>query len=195
VSIDIGTGSGQAVLRRARQNPIDLAVGVDADARAMADASRRAAANPGRGGLTNAMFLAAPAEDMPGPLVGRADLVTVALPWGSLLRTFITPDAAGIRRIASLLRVDGVMDLLVSATERDAAAAGITLSNANDARRLVAALGAAGLEVVECRPAVESDVERLSSAWGKRLGIPARREAWFLRAKCGQLSGGQITSG
>jgi len=182
VSIDIGTGSGQAVLRRARQFPNELVIGVDADALAMADASRRAASQPRRGGLPNVIFLAAPAEELPGPLAESATLVTVALPWGSLLRTFITPDIEAIQRMSALLRPGGTFELLVSATDRDAATAGIRLQDANDLSRLANALESAGLEVVDCRPAIESDVESLSSAWGKRLGIPARRQAWLLRA-------------
>jgi len=170
------------VLRRARQFPSELVIGMDADASAMADASRRAASQPRRGGLPNALFLAAPAEELPGPLADSATLVTVALPWGSLLRTFLTPDVEAIQRMSGLLRRGGTFELLVSATDRDAAASGIRLQDANDLARLADALEAAGLQLVECRPAIESDVERLSSAWGKRLGIPARRRAWLLRA-------------
>lgn len=183
MSIDVGTGGGQAVVRRARRNRNELAIGLDADALAMADASRRVAANSRHGGLPNALFLAASAAELPGYLAGRADLVTVALPWGSLLRAFLEPDTQLVCGIADVLKSGGELELLISATERDAAAAGITLRDANDVGRLADVLVAAGLDVIECRQATESDVEKLSSAWGKRLGIPARRQAWLLRAR------------
>jgi hypothetical protein len=154
VSIDIGTGAGQAVLRRAREHPAELVIGLDADARAMSDASRRASATERRGGLPNVIFLAAAVEELPGLLSGTADRVSVALPWGSLL---------------------------LSATDRDSAAAGSSLEDDDDVARLAAAYEALGLQVVERRPARESDVDRLSSAWGRRLGIPARRRAWLIR--------------
>jgi 16S rRNA (adenine(1408)-N(1))-methyltransferase len=182
VSIDIGTGAGQAVLRLAREHPAELVIGLDADARAMADASRRANATERRGGLPNAIFLAAAAEDLPGPLCGTADRVTIALPWGSLLRGLLIPDPTLVEKIRDLLKPGGGLELLLSATDRDSAVAGVKLESGVDVVRLTAACEAAGLHVIECRPATESDVYRLSSTWGRRLGIPTRRRAWLIRA-------------
>jgi 16S rRNA (adenine(1408)-N(1))-methyltransferase len=171
------------VLRRARQNPEELVIGIDADAAAMADASRRAAASPRRGGLPNALFLAAPAAELPGPLAGRVDYLTIALPWGSLLRGILQADATMIGRLCATLREGAQIEILLSATERDAATAGVTLGDAADGARLAARLESAGLRSVQVRTASESDVNRLSSGWGRRLGIPARRQAWLLSAR------------
>jgi 16S rRNA (adenine(1408)-N(1))-methyltransferase len=183
VVIDLGTGSGQQVLRRARLNPEELVIGVDADSRAMAESSRRAAASPRRGGLSNALFLAAAAEELPGCLTHSADLITVALPWGSLLRGLLAADATLIAGISSCLGERAELELLLSATERDAAAGPATLASDQDAACLVTRLESAGISIVECRLATQSDVARLSSGWGNRLGIPARRAAWLLRAR------------
>ena len=149
----------------------------------MADSSRRAAANPRKGGLPNALFLVAAAEELPGPLVGRVDLVTIVLPWGSLLRGLLAADRDLIAGITDLACPEGDIEILVSATDRDAAAHGFTLVNEADADGLVERLESAGLRVLECRPADQSDVARLSSGWGKRLGIPTKRQAWFLRLR------------
>jgi 16S rRNA (adenine(1408)-N(1))-methyltransferase len=181
--VDLGTGTGRAVLRRARAHPDEFVIGIDPDASAMADSSRRAAANPRKGGLANAMFLVGAAEDLPGPLCGRADEVTIALPWGSLLRSVLTADQRLLSNVGALLNSRGEIEILVSATERDAAAVGITLANTADAHYLGCRLESAGLQLVECRLATESDIDRLSSGWGKRLGIPARRQAWLLRLR------------
>jgi 16S rRNA (adenine(1408)-N(1))-methyltransferase len=181
VVIDLGTGSGQTVLRRARVNSQELVIGIDADARAMAESSRHAAASPRRGGLPNALFLAAAAEELPAVLSSQADLITVALPWGSLLRGHVAPDAQMIAGICGCLREGGELELLLSATERDGAT-GSTLASDEDAAQLASRLESAGLSVVEWRPAGQSDVARLSSGWGRRLGIPATRPAWLFRA-------------
>jgi SAM-dependent methyltransferase len=182
VAIDLGTGTGQAVLRRARRNPRELVIGVDADAAAMADASRKAASSARHGGLSNALFLAAGAEELPGPLANRADMLSAALPWGSLLHGLLAADPMLVEGICACLKVDGELVLLLSATERDAAAT-LRLTDLEDATRLASALESAGLQVIECRPADESDVNLLSSGWGKRLRIPAKRSAWVFRAR------------
>ena len=70
----------------------------------MAEASRRAARPARRGGLPNALFVVAAAEAPPPELHGLADLVTITLPWGSLLRGALALDdavAAGIARLVA----------------------------------------------------------------------------------------------
>jgi 16S rRNA (adenine(1408)-N(1))-methyltransferase len=182
VVVDLGTGGGAAVLRRAKANPRTLVIGIDADARAMADSSRHAADKPTRGGLPNALFLAGSAGELPGPLAERADEMSVALPWGSLLRGLLAADPSLIARLAATLKPGASVELLVSATERDADATR-TLNNDADAACLAHGLEAAGFSCAEWRPASESDVQRLSSGWGRRLGIPERRQAWLFKAR------------
>lgn len=179
MAIDLGTGTGQSVLRRARAEPQTLVIGIDPDAAALRESSHSAARAPKRGGLPNAIFLAGTAEELPGPLAGRADLLTVALPWGSLLRAFITPEPDALARIGEVLKPRGVVELLLSAIESDGAPR--LLATEGDAADLARAYESAGLCVAEVRPATAADVARLSSAWGRRLGIPDRRQAWIYR--------------
>ncbi len=174
------------MLRRAAREPRTFFIGVDADAAAMIEASRRAARPAQRGGTPNAMFVVAAAEALPRELDGRADLVTVALPWGSLLRGLLCPDEQMLAAIGATLRADGELELLVSTTERD----GIELV-LNDATvdRLTADYGRAGFGCIEARRATTDDVERLSSGWGRRLGIPESRPAWLLRFRYAGVAG------
>ena len=132
--------------------------------------------------MPNAVFLASAAETLPGPLSGAADLVTVALPWGSLLRGFLIADPELIEGIAATLKPSGEIQLLISATDRDLAAA-TTLTSDEEANALAQRLSAGGLDVVDFRRAEVSDVDRISSAWARRLGIPARRPAWIYRLR------------
>jgi 16S rRNA (adenine(1408)-N(1))-methyltransferase len=158
-------------------------IGIDPDASSMADSSRRAAASARKGGLANAIFLVGAADDLPGRLCGRADEVTIALPWGSLLRGVLTADQRLLGNVGALLKSRGEIVILVSATDGDAAAGGITLSSSADAQELGCRLDSGALQLVECRLATKSDVDRLSSGWGKRLGIPAKRQAWLFRLR------------
>ncbi len=137
----------------------------------MADASRKAAANSKKGGLPNALFLAESAERLPGKLVSRADLVTVVLPWGSLLRGILAAETAIVAGLRSLLRPGGALVLLLSEIDR--------VQMVELVNRL------AGLEAFEVREATESDISQLSSGWARRLGIPARRPGWLVRLQAG----------
>ena len=62
MAIDLGTGDARYVLRTAAEQPDTLVIGLDADAAAMAAASRRAAR---RDALPNALFAVAAAEHPP----------------------------------------------------------------------------------------------------------------------------------
>lgn len=176
--IDIGTGSGQAVLRRARREPRSLVIGVDAEAGAMAHLSRRAAASVRKGGSPNALFVVEAAERLPGILARRADLVTVALPWGSLLRGILTAEPAILGGLRELLRPTGELALLLSELDR------------TQVETLVDEFE--GLQTVEVREATDADVSALSSGWARRLGIPRRRTGWLARLQAGP--GGESTS-
>jgi 16S rRNA (adenine(1408)-N(1))-methyltransferase len=169
------------VLRRARAEPTTLVVGIDPNAAALREASHSAARATKRGGLANAIFLAGTAEELPGPLAGCADLLTVALPWGSLLRALVTPEPDALARFAQVLKPRGDIELLLSTVPTDSAPR--LLGTEQDAEDLACAYESAGLFVAEVRPATAADVGRMSSAWGRRLGIPDRRRAWIYRLR------------
>lgn len=126
----------------------------------MAAASRSAAANPTKGGLPNALFFVESAELLPGPLAGRAELVTVVLPWGSLLRGILAADPQIVNGLSEMLRPDG--ELLLFLSEH---------------------ASLPGFQTIGVRAADRSDVQTLSSGWAKRLGIPGSRPAWIIRLK------------
>ena len=73
----------------------------------MADASRRAAAKPSRGGHSNVLFLAEGVERLPDAFDGLADVVTVLFPWGSLLRGALGLDSRVAASIARLVAPGG----------------------------------------------------------------------------------------
>jgi 16S rRNA (adenine(1408)-N(1))-methyltransferase len=170
------------VLAAAAAQPDRLVVGVDANAAGMATASRRAAAKPARGGLPNALFVVAAAEQLPGELDGVADLVTVHFPWGSLLRGLLGADPATMTGLTRMLHPDGTLQLLLSSTVRDHSV-GVAPIQAATLHALAESYAALGLTVTEARPATVADVAAAHSTWGKRLGAGTRRPAWLLRAQ------------
>jgi 16S rRNA (adenine(1408)-N(1))-methyltransferase len=182
VTVDLGTGDGRAVLAAAAAQPDRLVIGVDASAAAMAEASRRAARKPGRGGLPNTLFVAAAAEALPSELSGVAGLVTVQFPWGSLLRGLLDADPRVVGGLARLLGPGGTLRLLVSSTDRDRGA-GVAPIQAPTLCRLAGGWEPFGLAVTEVRPATPADVAAAHSSWGKRLGAGRQRPAWLLQAR------------
>lgn len=166
--VDLGTGDGRAVLAAAAADPGSLVIGLDADAGAMAEASRRAARSIRKGGLPNALFAVAAAEAPPPELCASATLVTVRFPWGSLLRGVLGLDDRAASGLASLVAPGGVIDALVSVLPRDNVE-GIAELDGPALQRLTAAHRRNGLELVSAEPASRGEVRASGSTWGRRL--------------------------
>jgi len=181
VIVDLGTGDGRAVLAAAAADPRALVIGLDADASAMAESSRRAARPARKGGLANALFVVGAAELPPVELCGIADTVTVWFPWGSLLRGVLGLDDAAARGIASLPRPDGgLVDAFLSVTARDGLD-GVRVLDATVVGRLADAHRRFGLELVSAAPASIDDVRATRSSWGRRLlASGSDRPVWRL---------------
>lgn len=172
MTIDVGTGDGRAVLAVARRQPETLALGLDANAAAMAEASRRAA-RPGRkGGLANARFIVAAAESLPTELHGIADLVTVRFPWGSLLRGCLARDECVAQNLAALVAPGGSLELLLAPLERDGLD-GLPTAVDGLAAAAARAFACQGLAAIEARPATIEEVLAAASTWARRLRRPA----------------------
>ncbi len=163
--MDIGTGDGRAVLKRAAAEPAALVIGIDAAASAMADASRRA----DRRGPVNALFFAAGVETLPAsPLVRRADLVTVQFPWGSLLRGVVGLDVASLCGVVSLLAPGGRLEVLASVVPSDGVPGMACLDKMAESA-IGQAWAAAGLRLTAFRPASATELTASGSTWARRL--------------------------
>ena len=172
--VDLGTGDGKYVLRAARADPGRPVVGVDALAEPMAESIRRAAAKAARGGVPNARFVVADALDPPADLAGRAELVTVNYPWGSLLRAVAAPEPEGLAAVVGLLAPGGRLVALLNASagEDSAYAEKLDLPPLDAAHvegALVPGWCAAGLAEVEWRFLARGEEPPHRTTWGQRL--------------------------
>jgi 16S rRNA (adenine(1408)-N(1))-methyltransferase len=179
VIVDVGTGDGRAAVAAAVGDPAAFVLAIDAAAAPMAEASRRAARSPRKGGVPNVVFVSAAAESLPPLLDGAADLITITLPWGSLLRGVVGLEAAVTASIARLLTSSGRVVALVSVTPRDGIQGVVCLDEAAIAS-VRERLGGAGLRVVSARPASPADVATVRSSWLRRLSADPDRPLWRL---------------
>ena len=169
MTIDVGTGDGRAVLAAAASHPRTLAIGLDANAAAMAEVSRRAAKPSWKGGTPNAVFVLAAAEAPPAELAGIASQVSVQFPWGSLLRGCLGADPAVAAGVAGLVAPAGSLDLLLALSAKDGLD-GLPTEPARVIDAAVRAFAEFGLELVEGRLATPGEVRASGSTWARRLG-------------------------
>jgi 16S rRNA (adenine(1408)-N(1))-methyltransferase len=194
VTIDVGTGDGRAVLAAAAREPATLALGIDASAAAMAEASRRAARPARKGGLDNVRFLLAAAESLPAELSGRASRVTVLFPWGSLLRGCLGLEDAVACGVARAVAPQGVLELLLAPAERDGLA-GVPTNEAAIIEAARRAFAPHGLRILEARTATPDEIAATGSSWARRLGVAGRRNGSNGHGKSNGSNGADRSNG
>jgi 16S rRNA (adenine(1408)-N(1))-methyltransferase len=160
------------VLATAARQPDTLVIGVDANAAAMADSSRRASR---RDALPNALFAVAAAERPPRALHRLARSLTVNFPWGSLLRGLLGADDAVLAGVAQLMAPGAEGAVLLSVVPRDA------VPPVPPRASLVSAYERHGLDLVEMRQATPEEVAASRSSWAKRLRAGRDRPVTLLR--------------
>jgi len=142
-------------------------IGIDASAGAMAEASRRA--DRGKPRRPNALFLVEAAEALPGPLTSVASEVSIAFPWGSLLRGVLGADRPALAGVASIVARNGRVIVLASVVPADRVD-GIATLDASMAPAIAGAWRSVGFELVSIRPATPEDLAATRSSWARRLG-------------------------
>ena len=183
VVLDIGTGDGKHVLNLARRHSDALVIGLDASADAMRRTAARAAAKPARGGVPNAVFVWAAAEQLPAELTG-IDEVHVLMPWGSLLRAFAGPDPDVLSGIAACAPgATFLVTLNLHAWRPPVPEVGDTAEPTPETA--TAMLTTAGWPVDSAEYLDEAGVAALGTSWTKRLG--SSRDALAVLALRGTL--------
>ncbi len=171
------------MLRAAAEAPGTLCIGIDPVAAAMAKSSTRA--HRARSG--NAIFALGAIESLPEELSGLASFVTVNLPWGSLLRAGAAPDVDLLRKIAAICRPDARLDVVYSASARDATELGrLGLSEPDPSPRfagMAAAYADGGFQLDDVRAIPAAALRELGTTWAKKLWRDPERRAWRLTSR------------
>ena len=160
--MDVGAGDGGYVLHRALTEPRTFAIAIDASPDTLVGGAWRAK----RARLANVAFLVEGVERLPQELAEAANEVTIHFPWGSLLRGLLTADPAVVVPIAHLLKPEGELRVLLSATARD----GYVDVAPESLTRLAGEYSSLGLAIEEAGWAIPSQIAASRSSWAKRLG-------------------------
>lgn len=173
VVLDLGTGDGKHVLAVARQRPDTLVIGLDAGPDAMRPTAHKAAAKPAKGGVPNALFVWGAVESLP-PSLDAVDEVHSLMPWGSLLRAFVTPQPEVLRGVAGICRPGApfLVTLNLHAWRPPVADVGGTPEPTPDtvADTLAPGYAEAGWTITGADYPAAAQLAELGTSWTKRLG-------------------------
>jgi ubiquinone/menaquinone biosynthesis C-methylase UbiE len=159
IVLDIGTGDGRFVSSSAKADPEKFYIGIDANAKPLEKLSMKATRKPAKGGLRNAMFVQAAAEDLPEELNGVASEIFVNFPWGSLLRAVAIGDPDVLGSLRSILHPGGSLTITIG----------------------IDPIRESGLEMREAREISMPEWSHIETSWARKLGGNDGRKVFRLR--------------
>jgi len=183
--VDVGTGDGRLPFAWARESPERLFVGLDANAAGLRALSGRAS----RERMDNVAYARASIEALPPELEGRADRVTVVMPWGSLLAAVALPSLAALRSLRAVCQPGASLSVVLgSDPARDRAELrrlGLASLDADAlADRVGAGYGEAGFRVTRVRGLGAAETAaRFPTTWVRRLSFGTGRAFVQLEAR------------
>jgi 16S rRNA (adenine(1408)-N(1))-methyltransferase len=157
-------------------------IGVDGNSDGMRQMAWRASRKPARGGLPNLLFGRLSLADAPGELVCLADMLTVLLPWGSLLQAVAVPELDALRRLQACARAGARARFLFGYGAGPEAAAVKklrlpALGTEPGLSHLEQAYALAGFRVRGRYLAPEA-IRRVASTWAKKLAFSAGKRVF-----------------
>ena len=108
VEIDLGTGDGRFVYKKALVNPNVFFIGIDPSEKQIQIYSREAV----RKKLKNILFVVSSIENMPNELESTSDRIYISFPWGTLLEYVVKPTKEGIVELSKLLKDKGKIEIV-----------------------------------------------------------------------------------
>jgi 16S rRNA (adenine(1408)-N(1))-methyltransferase len=185
VVVDVGTGDAKWAYRQARADPTTLVIGLDPARDRMRDVATRSARKPAKGGVDNLLLVPTTVEQADPVLHGRADAVHVLLPWGSLLRSVVLGEAAGLGALRALAKPGAQLEVVVGTDVWDDPVPldardlpEVTVDHVDATLR--PRYAAAGLPIDDAHQLTDDEWRAVASSWARRLA-DNRRQPKFVR--------------
>lgn len=181
VEIDLGTGNGRFVFKKALENPQTLYMGIDPVEKQLQKYSRKAV----RKKLENVLFVLGAAENLSEIPGNIADRINILLPWGSLLDYVANFDKKIISNIKGLMKPDAHLRLVFGYTEHaePTETERLNLEKLNEPyirKELIPRYESAGLKLQEIKQLSKEDLRKIETSWSKKLSFGKPRPIFLL---------------
>lgn len=186
IHIDIGTGDGRYVYKKAVKDRETMYIGIDPSERQLKVNSKRARKNK----ILNALFATGSIEIFPEELYGVADSITVILPWGTLLQGIVNGTAEVLEKIKKMFKPGskGISKLeIVFGYSQDAEPSEVRrlgldkLDKNYISEIMVPAFAGARLKTEKIDELTKTDLNNFETTWSKKLRFGQDRPLYYMR--------------
>ena len=177
IIIDLGTGDGRFVYKSALINPNTLFIGVDPAPKQMEKFSRKAV----RKKIENVLFIVGSFELLPQELKNCADKLYITLPWGSLLKAVVEPTDENTTTLKSLLKPNAEIEIIFGYdSELEPSQTNRLQLDEIDENKIIHKFEAEGFKLAQSSMLSSTEIKKLESTWGKRIGTTSERKIFNL---------------
>lgn len=179
IIIDLGTGDGRFVYKKALNNPENFYYGLDPAPSQFKDYQRKI----NRRKLNNIKLIQGSVEDLPTYLKNSADKIYVNLPWGTLLQNLVK---GKVESIISLLKNNlGTIEIILGydenfePTETDRLELP-KLKKELLEKSLIKSMNKKGFDLISFEDISKDDLKKLETSWAKKLSFGNPRKIFKL---------------
>ena len=170
----------------AKTNPNKFFIGVDANVKPLEKPSIKATRKPLKGGLPNALFVQASAEELPEEFNGIATEIYINFPWGSLLRGVLVGDGRILTSLRRITKDNGSLTIVTGIDpERDRTEIERLeiprIDTAFIRNELVTRYSSAGFGLVDIKTLDARTWKQVQTSWAKKLSGNHRRDGLWLQ--------------
>lgn len=186
VAVDIGTGDGQFIYKRAKQNADELYIGVDSSIDNMRMCSTKTTKKPSKGGIKNILFVVSGVEALPDEMTAIADKITINLPWGSLRDGIVKGEEAVLQNIKKISKSKAELSICVTYStnheKQEIEARKLpTLSIDFIRTQLKQQYGVYGINIDDAYIWNNDMLKKLDTKWAKKLAFGKKREIFYVK--------------
>jgi 16S rRNA (adenine(1408)-N(1))-methyltransferase len=188
ITLDIGTGDGKFVYKRAQSLPKTFFIGLDSSPANLQEYSTKILRSPQKGGLPNVLYVIANVEQLPYELDHTADTIFVHFPWGSLLKSIVVGDELTLNNIARAGKPGATLEILVNYNVffdpiplEILELPDMNIEYIDDI--LVPLYAQASITILERSYIGKDEMKELPTTWSKRLAYGRKPRTVYLRAK------------
>ena len=186
--IDIGTGEGEFVYKKAKQDKEVMFIGIDTSADFMQQYSVKSAKKPEKGGLNNVMYVLANADDLPDALLCKADRIFINLPWGSLRDGIIKGDHSFLSSIRKIAKENATLEIYISYSnlyeKQEIESRNLPmLTTSYLCNELKVIYKRYGINITQLSVLDNEALKKIETKWAKKLGYGKKRDIFYMKCK------------
>ena len=184
VEIDLGTGDGRYIYKKAKTNKDTLFIGIEPIQKQPEEYSRKAQKEK----ISNAVYVLGSIEFFPEELIGKADKLTIILPWGSLLQSLTNPNNEKTPLISNILKNNGTLEVVLGYSQElePTETRRLELQDLSEdflRKTIVPTFEKSNLRLTELKSLDKSCLKKIESTWSKKLSYGKDRPLYLLKFK------------